>query len=311
MPLELEKISAARLNLLKPEQTVFFFPVGPIEDHGPHLPMGLDLLEAGRLATLAAERLEKELQGWTAVMMPALPLGIDSETTAIALTVRPHVLRDWLVDASLALSRHGFRHFVCFSGQLGPRQLTAIEEAGKIVRRKVGPNWLKRLLGNRRPAAALVSASSALTSVEDLKASAFWPDPVEHGGKRDTSLGLALAANQVDPMYQNLPPQSREATSLARTLKRFKRELSGYWGEPAGATAAAGNAVLSSEMERIFPKLHAVWLGANPNGLFRSWYSILPPNKSFFKSWVIFLVILAIFGMLVFINLASFDFPSY
>jgi len=28
--------------------------------------------------------------------------------------------------------------------------------------------------------------------------------------------------------------------------------------------------------------------GANPNSLFRSWYSIFPPNKSFFKAWIIF-----------------------
>ena len=29
--------------------------------------------------------------------------------------------------------------------------------------------------------------------------------------------------------------------------------------------------------------------------LFRSWYSILPPNRSFFKAWVLTLMILTIF----------------
>src|SRR4051812_4596016 len=113
MPIELEKVSAARLKELKPTQTVFFFPVAGLEDHGMHLPLGLDLLEARKLCELAAVKVEKDLPGWTAVLMPAAPLAIESNTTAIAWTVRPHVLRDWLVDACSGLARQGFLHFVC------------------------------------------------------------------------------------------------------------------------------------------------------------------------------------------------------
>src|SRR4051812_27649026 len=121
------------LDALPKSQTVFFFGVGPLEDHGPHLRMGLDVAEAEWLCRSAAERLEKEKPGWVGVLMPSVPLGIDSDTTELAITVRPHVLRDWLVDACRSLRRAGFSHFVCFSGHLGPRQLTAIEEAGKIL----------------------------------------------------------------------------------------------------------------------------------------------------------------------------------
>src|SRR6185312_7785915 len=124
MPLELARISAKQLEVLPRAQTVFFFPVGPIEDHGPHLPMGLDFIEAGELCRLAATRMEKEMPGWVGILMPPVPLGIESDTTSVALTVRPHVLRDWLVDSARGLNRIGFRHFVCFSGHLGPKQPT-------------------------------------------------------------------------------------------------------------------------------------------------------------------------------------------
>jgi hypothetical protein len=30
----------------------------------------------------------------------------------------------------------------------------------------------------------------------------------------------------------------------------------------------------------------------NPETLFRSWYSVLPPNRSFFKSWVFAMAVL-------------------
>ncbi|MCM2322771.1 MAG: creatininase family protein, partial [Oligoflexia bacterium] len=138
MPFDFAAISSDQLRSLPRSRTVFFFPVGPLEDHGPHLPMGLDLYEARRLCELAAERTEKELPGWTAVLMPPAPLGLEGNTTSLVLSVRGHVLRDWLVDACSALIRQGFLHFACFSGHLGPRQLTAIEDAGKIIRRKAG-----------------------------------------------------------------------------------------------------------------------------------------------------------------------------
>ena len=54
MPIELTKITASQVQLLPREKTVFFFPVGPLEDHGPHLPLGLDMEEASRLCFLAS-----------------------------------------------------------------------------------------------------------------------------------------------------------------------------------------------------------------------------------------------------------------
>src|SRR4051812_7414411 len=101
----LDHLSASKLQRLPKNQTVFFFSVGPWEDHGPHLPLNIDLLEAQALCQRAAERMEKEMPGWVGVLLPPLPIGVDSNTTALALTVRSHVLRDWLVDICLALSR--------------------------------------------------------------------------------------------------------------------------------------------------------------------------------------------------------------
>src|SRR3954451_14951786 len=116
MPVEFKKISSLKLSSFTKEKTVFFFPVGPLEDHGPHLPLGLDLAVAHRLCFLAAQHLEEEMPGWVGIVMPEAPLGIESNTTQVAITVRPYVLRDWLVDACLSLIRLGFIHFVCFSG---------------------------------------------------------------------------------------------------------------------------------------------------------------------------------------------------
>src|SRR4051794_35831940 len=111
MPIVMIKVSSPQLEGLPRDKTVFFFPVGPLEDHGPHLPVGIDLVESAQLCLLAAQRLEAQMPGWVGVIMPRAALGVDSNTTRIAITVRPHVLRDWLVDSCRSLIRVGFCHF--------------------------------------------------------------------------------------------------------------------------------------------------------------------------------------------------------
>jgi creatinine amidohydrolase len=317
MPIEFARISAQQLDELPKMKTVFFFPVGALEDHGPHLPMNLDVLEAEKLCALAAEKVERDLPGWTGVIMPSAPLSVSSDTTRIALTVRGYVLRDWLVDSCNALIRVGFAHFVCYSGNFGPRQLTAIEEAGKIVSRRGLISMALELMGWRpsveRPSPTLVSAMSGLITSAHVMKSPLWPDPLEHGGRRDTSIALilnalALNAQGQAPELATLPAQPRPASRWMRIRKRFTRKTSGYWGPaaPSVANAAWGQAVLDTAVNDSFPKLRAVWEGANPNFLFRSYYSVFPPNKSFFKGWLlaVFLIgLLMAWYMMAFQNL--------
>jgi len=291
-PIELIKISSSQLEKLPRGQTVFFFPVGPLEDHGPHLPLGMDLIEAGRLAWLTALKLEDERPGWVGVLLPQVPLGIEANTSRIQMTVRPHVLRDWLVDSCRALTRMGFVHFVCFSGHLGPRQLTAIEDAGKLIRRFTMWKKLSSKFRTRRLVPTLISANSGLVTVQDVLRSPLWPDPKEHGGKRDTSVALSLDGVYVDPLYKNLASREIESSSLRRAWRRITHRVDGYWGAPQEGEAALGEALLNGQVDTLFPKMSAIWEGAQPASLFRSWYSIIPPNKSFYKIWLLLVAIL-------------------
>lgn len=309
MPIEFAKISRTQAAALPRDRTVFFFAVGPVEDHGPHLPLGLDLEEAVWLCRSAAEKMERELPGWVGVLMPPAPLALESDTTALAVTVRGHVLRDWLVDSCRSLMRSGFQQFVCFSGHLGPRQLTAIEEAGQLISWR-GFFGIPRLLSlfNRGGAAGrrpvLVSASSALVPISEVRRSPFWPDPKEHGGKRDTSVALAIAGPSVAPDFGMLAEQQIPGSNFfSRAILRSRREISGYWGVPGAATAEAGRQHLQEALDHVFPKLRAVWEGADANFIFRSWYSVLPPNRSFFKSWLLAVAVIVLIGGWVLLTL--------
>jgi creatinine amidohydrolase len=308
MPQKLSHLTSQQLDTLIREKTVFFLPVGPMEDHGPHLPLGLDMEEAEQLSLMAATRLEAEKPGWVGVVFPKIPLGIDSDTTQTAITVRPYILRDYLVDSCRSLNRRGFVHFVCFSGHLGPKQLTAIEEAGILLRRQ--GRWHRiGLWGIGRPqlGPTLVSANSALIRSKFEKFSPFWPDPKEHGGHRDTSVALFVAKDQVDATYRFLPLMVRARSKWSRMRERSQHRLAGYWGDPSQATATQGETQLGEVLDQVFPKLRAVWEGSNPNAIFRSWYSILPLNRSFFKAW---LLALSIFTLICLWWVSSFSMYS-
>lgn len=316
MPKFLERMNAEEIEKLSRATTVFFFSVGPIEDHGSHLPVSLDLCEADRLCVLSAEALEKAMPLYVGVIMPKAALGINSNTTRFALTVRAHVLRDWLVDACLSLSRAGFQTFVCWSGNIGPHQLTAIEDAGKIVRRKTGGGPIGSLKSfftfaiTRKwlISARLISAASPLVTREQIRSSWFFPNPKEHGGALDTSVALAIVPQWVDPHFSVLDPIERPASLLERLKKRHLRTLAGYWGNPAQGSSEKGKQYLEERVQEFMPKLRAVLEGSNPEVLFRSWYSLIPTNKSFFLAWLIAVSIITLMVIWFYGVTAAFSF---
>jgi creatinine amidohydrolase/Fe(II)-dependent formamide hydrolase-like protein len=296
MPIDFGKTSADQLRLLSPLTTVFFFPVGALEDHGPHLPMALDVMEAEKLCWMAAEKLESEMKGWTGVVLPAAPISISTNTRKLALFTRGYVLRDWLIDSCKALSRGGFRYFICFTGHLGPRQLTAIEDAGKMIAFQGPFTILRRLFSPkgdpRSVKPILISASSALTNPAQMREAPLWPDPREHGGKRDTAVARHLGVAIGEPGAANPRPPSR----WARTVARFTGQTAGYWGDaaPSDAEPAMGETLLKATIDDVFPKIRALLEGGRPGSMFRSWYSVLPPNQSFFKAWLLVTMTFAI-----------------
>ena len=289
MPLRLEQLTAAEFTALPRDSTVIFFPISGIEDHGPHLPMGLDLDESQALCRLAAERLEAEKPGWKAVIAPVAPLAAECNTSTIAFSVRGYVLRDYLVDVGVVMINQGFRYLVAFTGNPSPRQIVAIEEAGRIISRRTARgrlgNWLSSSFTGGNP--GLVSAQSGGTMPGDIWKTPLGADPVEHGGARDTSVAQWLYQGTSREPRSQPPRLERGGSAFSRALSRIQGKRSGYWGDPTKASAFSGESAVMGILDETFPKLRAWFEGANPNGLFRSWHSVLPSNRTTFKAWLL------------------------
>src|SRR5215510_6313065 len=68
-------MSMPALDALDRARTLALITVSPLEEHGPHLPLGVDAFTARHFAELIAGRLIAERPGWSVVLAPTLHLG--------------------------------------------------------------------------------------------------------------------------------------------------------------------------------------------------------------------------------------------
>src|SRR5579871_3656367 len=132
--LRYENLTHLELSALPRDRTVVFLCVGPLEQRGPHLPLGTDALSASYFAELLAERLHGKKSEWTFLLFPTIFAGSDTLTYTGSVEIRPRVLRELLLDNCRQLARDGFRTIVAFGTHGGPRHMVVLEEVAAKMR---------------------------------------------------------------------------------------------------------------------------------------------------------------------------------
>ncbi|SER49706.1 creatininase family protein [Natrinema salaciae] len=100
-------------------------PVGSTEQHGPHAPLGTDVLTAEAVADAGLERTDREV-----VRAPAIPVGIAEEHRQFPGTmwVSEDTFRNYVGEAVESLAHHGFDRVVIVNGHGG--NVDALREVG-------------------------------------------------------------------------------------------------------------------------------------------------------------------------------------
>src|SRR5262249_52274924 len=232
----------------------------PLEEHGPHLPVGVDAFTARHLAESIGERVSAERAGWSVVLVPTLHLGSFAFESVGTISVRQRVVRDAVIDYGAALARAGFRHILIANGHGGAGHLVALDEAAASVSRRYGVSmtsvtghlaW-EFLRGRLRP--KIEAALGRRLSDEERRA--FSEDA--HGGWWETSIMLMLRPDLVHEAYRDLEPARY---SLPRRLVpnyAVRNGGNGYVGHPALADpsfARAGARALLDEVMRLVDDL--------------------------------------------------------
>ena len=199
-------------------------PLGSLEQHGPHLPLDTDTRIAVAIAEGAAARLDDVVVG------PTITVGASGEHAGFpgTLSIGTDALRTMLVE--LGRSADGFGRLVFVNGHGGNRD--AITEAVDL------------LIGEGRP----VSVWSPTIPGADA-----------HAGRTETSLLLAIAPEQVrleraepgalDPLDRLLPALRSEGVRAVAP--------NGVLGDPSGASAAEGAAMLEGLVSDLVAQLRS------------------------------------------------------
>jgi creatinine amidohydrolase len=237
-------MSMPALDALDRERTLVVLTASPLEEHGPHLPLGVDAFTARHFAQQVGERLVRSRPGWSAVLAPTLYLGSFTLDGVGTVTIRQRVVRDALVDYGRSLARARFRHILVANGHAGPTHLAALDEASAIVSREAGVTMASlsgHLAWEFRSGRFLdrveQSLGRALTTEERR---AFADDA--HGGWWETSMMLMLRPDLVDGGYRDLPPATYSLPERFVPNYPLRNGGAGYVGHPALADPAFARA---------------------------------------------------------------------
>jgi creatinine amidohydrolase len=209
---------------------VALVPVGSVEPHGPHLPLGTDTLISEAAAERAAALLVRE--GLSAFVAPAVPYGVTrfAEGFAGAISVPAAALTAFVRAVVEGYLEAGFAHVCLVNNHLEPAHDAAVRAA------TLG------LPAGRASVACPLTRRWARTLSAEFKSGAC------HAGRYETSLILAAAPAAVDRDAAAALPEI--AVSLSEGIKAGKTGFRAmgleraYTGAPASATPGEGQEML-------------------------------------------------------------------
>ncbi len=193
-PHRLSELDSHSLDRLVAKRPLLILPVGALEAHGPHLPLGADLLQAEATADSLAERLD-------ALVAPGLAYGVCPGTRRFPGSVSRSLegLSREVREILGEFRRQGFRRVLVLSGHGEPGPMAALREGA-------------RRAAEDHPGLA-VAALCDYEFVYELRGT-LAPADDGHGGLLETSRVLALAPGQVGrerPRAASRHPRSRVA----------------------------------------------------------------------------------------------------
>ncbi|MEW6056356.1 MAG: creatininase family protein [Bdellovibrionota bacterium] len=299
--LRYENLSHVDLSSLDRDKTAVFVPSGPLEQHGPHLPLGVDAFTAEFFSQKMAERLQAKYPDWSFVLFPTIFAGSDTLTYAGTIEVSPRTLRALLYDCCRQLAKDGFRNLIAVGAHGGPRHIVVLEEVAARMRWRHRVRMISassRILFEvlegsfiEKIASQLARQSSALTSDEREALKTDY-----HGGFLETSLMMVAKPDLVKPIYKELKPAVLDRVwKMRRSSGKKVGEGLGHLGSPALARREVGEAAIEVLLSEVSPDVERFLEGKNVNKAFRSKFYYIPFFRTDFKLFLVILIYMLFF----------------
>jgi creatinine amidohydrolase/Fe(II)-dependent formamide hydrolase-like protein len=206
-------------------------PVGSVEQHGPHLPLGTDALDADYLA----DRIAEACSDPKPLVLPVISYGVSYEHDEFkgTISISTDALSHLVYEIGMSAARNGIKKLVIINGHSG--NAPALNYAAQMI---------------TRDARIFACVDSGETSDVDVEAISETPNDI-HAGEIETSTSLAVRPHLVkmDLATKKIPRfSSRYLNFTSRRnipwyvyTKRISRN--GVIGDPTRASAKKGEKI--------------------------------------------------------------------
>ena len=232
--IKFEELSWKKIKDLDKDKTIIFLPISPMEEHGPHLPVGTDYLTAKHASSDAIRVLNKEKSELNYILFPSLPLGFCGFNTDFpgSISTSSRTIKNIIFDIGSNLARHGFKYLIVCTYHMALAHLRGIHSAMKKLENKYDIKCYE-------PWSSYFYSGMIEKNEPKL---GFDTTKEVHAGFRETSLMKYLYPYLLNESYKDLQSIYRNLNSPKIIGKKFK-ELGlkeGYVGSPSRADADYG-----------------------------------------------------------------------
>lgn len=241
-----ELTSAQVADLLTGQRVpVLLLPVGAVEPHGPHAPLGTDQLISTGMCARAAERLADD-PALRVLVLPAVGYGVTDLAAAFpgCVSIGADTLRALVTDVCRALTAQGLHRIVVVNNHFEPAHVTALRAACA----QAGVAYLD-----------LVRRRNAQRLTEEFRSGSC------HAGQYETSLVLADRPDLVDrAVAETLPDVRVDLPAMMAAGHGSFAELGmehAYCGSPAGATVEEGQSSFDTLTDMLVELIREVGRG--------------------------------------------------
>jgi creatinine amidohydrolase len=241
-PRDLSVHTSPEIAALDKQRGVVILPIGAIEQHGAHLPVGTDTVQVMHVLDAALNLLGADVPAWR---IPALPYGKSTEHEMFAgtLSLSASTLMAVMHDIAHSVARAGFRRMAFVNGHGG--NVAVIDAAARDIRAATG------LMTFCLHPSLFVDAPFAITAEERKHGI--------HAGELETSLMLAVAPATVDMSraIRHFPdfPQATAPFGLFGAASAVwltpDWSPSGVFGDATIASAEKGRAILAAGAAKL------------------------------------------------------------
>jgi Uncharacterized protein, putative amidase len=231
----MEEMTWKEFDKLDKEITVVMLALSPIEEHGPHLPLGTDFIAANDCLLEVVNYLEEKENRFNYIVHPPFPVGYNENVMNFPGTIfyRSKTVENLLIDFGESLARSGINKIIIINHHLDLGHVKAIENAREYLLEKCNVQLLE-------------VASCIIYSEENNKESIQNKIDAHkeiHADIREASFMLYKHPELVGDCYNELEPVYLDMKKFIRSGGKCFREAGiteGYIGSPGNSTTEFG-----------------------------------------------------------------------